>query len=71
VYGLEFAIAATFIAMTFGDLNRYPVLAAVVISGVASILLQPMLPDSYILVAAMIGMAAAFMLDQSELEEAE
>lgn len=59
-YGLDFAIVATFIAMTFSELRRYPVLVAVLTSGLAAVLLKPILLDSYIVVAALVGMFSAY-----------
>lgn len=62
--GLDFAIAATFIAMTFTDLRRLPVLVAVIVSGTLSVLLKPVFTDSYIIVAALLGMLAAYFLKE-------
>jgi 4-azaleucine resistance transporter AzlC len=59
--GLDFAIAATFIAMTFAELRNYPVLLAVLLSGCTAVLLQPLLTDSYIVIAAFVGMFGAYM----------
>ncbi len=62
--GLDFAIAATFIAMTFGELRRFPVFIAVLASGCLSVLLKPIFTDSYIVIAALAGMLAAYVLGQ-------
>lgn len=62
--GLDFAIAATFIAMTFGDIRRFPVLLAILVSGVLSVILKPVLSDSHIIVAALLGMLAAYSLNE-------
>ena len=67
-YGLDFAIAATFIAMTFDQIRRVPVLAAIVVSGVTAVLLKPYMSEGYIVVAALLGMACAYVLDQSTSE---
>ena len=61
--GLDFAIVATFIAMTFADLRRSPVLCAVIVSGFSSVLLKQFLVDMYIVVAALLGMAAAYVVE--------
>lgn len=61
--GLDFAIAATFIAMTFGEFRQRPVMVAMVVSGTLSVVLQPYLSDSYIVVAGLSGMTAAFFVD--------
>jgi 4-azaleucine resistance transporter AzlC len=60
--GLDFAIVATFIAMTFGELRRYPILISVLISGLLSIFLKPIFTDSYIVLAALLGMFGAYAL---------
>lgn len=67
--GLDFAIAATFIAMTFGDLRHRPIFATMLISGVLSILLKPILPDGYIVVAALAGMCVGYYLSEDSSEE--
>lgn len=68
--GLDFAIAATFIAMTFGELRRMPVALAIVVAAGVSVLTQPFLPDSYIIVAALLGMTAAFLVTSQETQPA-
>lgn len=60
--GLDFAIAATFIAMTFTELRRWPIAATILVSGLASVVLKPLLPDSHIVVAALLGMAIGYGL---------
>jgi len=62
--GLDFAIVATFIAMTFGDLRKYPVFIAVLVSGFASIVLKPFFIDSYIIMAALLGMLGAYLCSE-------
>jgi 4-azaleucine resistance transporter AzlC len=64
--GLDFAIVATFIAMTFAELRRYPVLVAVLMSGFTAVLLKPILADSYIVLAALVGMFSAYFCSGSE-----
>ena len=64
--GLDFAIAATFIAMTFGELRRIPVLLAVIVSGCVAVALKPILIDSYIVIAAVTGMGAAFVCGEDD-----
>ena len=66
--GLDFAIAATFIAMTFTDLSRFPVLVAVLVSGVLSIILKPFFSDSYIVIAALLGMLSAYCCNEHDAE---
>ena len=67
--GLDFAIAATFIAMTFGELRRFPVLLAIIGSGVSAVLIQPILHDAYIIIAALLGMIAAYFADGSSASQ--
>ena len=59
--GLDFAIVATFIAMTFAELRNYPILVAVLVSGLTAVLLQPVFADSYIIIAALVGMSSAYI----------
>ena len=66
--GLDFAIAATFIAMTFDQLRRIPVAVAVVISGALSVVLKPFFSDSYIIIASLVGMVAAYLADPARSE---
>jgi len=69
--GLDFAIAATFIAMTFDQIRRVPVLAAICVSGVSAVLLKPLLSESYIVVASLLGMSCAYLLhDEREQGQA-
>ena len=62
--GLDFAIAATFIAMTFDQLRRFPVAVAIAVAGSFAVLLKPTFTDSYIVIAALLGMIAAYLADQ-------
>jgi 4-azaleucine resistance transporter AzlC len=64
--GLDFAIAATFIAMTFEDVRLRSVDATILASGVVAVLLKPYLPDSYIILAAMLGMAVGYMVSAQQ-----
>jgi len=62
--GLEFAIVATFIAMTFSELRKYPILVAVIFSGVTAVLLKPLFNNSYIVISALVGMLAAYVCSE-------
>ena len=64
--GLDFAIAATFIAMTINEIRRWPMAIAMLVSGALSVVLKPFLPDSYIVLSALLGMSAAFIADSGE-----
>lgn len=61
--GLDFAIIATFIAMTFEGLRRRPTLLAIVLSGSLAVLLKPHFSDAYIVIAALLGMLGAYASD--------
>lgn len=69
--GLDFAIAATFIAMTFDQLRRFPILVAVLVSGVLAVLLKPVFTDSYIIIASLFGMGAGYFLDEGSDTDVE
>ena len=66
--GLEFAIVATFIAMTFDEIRRFAILMTVITSGLVAVLLQSWLPDAYIIVAALSGMLVGYTLDRSKAQ---
>lgn len=67
--GLDFAIAATFIAMTFGELRKRPILIAVLVSGVSAVLLKSFFSDTYIIIAAIAGMCVAYLCDDGGSDE--
>lgn len=71
--GLDFAIVAVFIAMTFDQIRRRPILFAILISGSVSVICKPFFSDSYIVIAGVAGMCAAYLTDakadKPELEE--
>jgi len=69
--GLDFAIAATFIAMTFDQLRQLPVALAMLVSGVLAVLLQPIFTDSYIILASLAGMLVAYLVDSDKKVELE
>ena len=58
--GLDFAIVATFIAMTFDQLRDKTVFLAIVSSGVLAVMLQPFFDEAYIVIAAIGGMLIAY-----------
>jgi len=64
--GLDFAIVATFIAMTFDRLREFPTAIAIVVSGVTAVFLKPYLAESYIIIGAVAGMLAAYVVGNSE-----
>jgi len=60
--GLDFAIVATFISMTFDRIRQWPIAMCMLTSGVLAVLLQPFFPDAYIMVAGLIGMCVGYLL---------
>lgn len=58
--GLDFAIVATFIAMTFDQLKQRPIVVAMAVSGVLAVLLKPFFSESYIILASLAGMLCAY-----------
>lgn len=63
--GLDFAICATFIAMTFNQLNRRGVLLTILVSGGLSSVLADYLPNAFIVVAALFGMLSGYLVSNS------
>lgn len=61
--GLEFAIAATFIAMTFDRIRELPILITIGVAAASVLLLKPLTGDATILVSALIGMLAGYCSD--------
>lgn len=62
--GLDFAIVATFIAMTFDRLRESPIVTAVFVSGTLAVMIKSTFPESYIIIAAIAGMSAAYGVDR-------
>ncbi len=59
--GLDFAIVATFIAMTARETRYYPMLVTTLVSAVTALLLHSILPQWYIIIASVLGMLAGYM----------
>ena len=64
--GLNFAIAATFIAMTFDKIRQWSIAMCMLSSGVFAVLLQPYFPGAYIVIAGVIGMSVGYFLSTDE-----
>jgi 4-azaleucine resistance transporter AzlC len=60
--GLEFAIAATFIAMIIPSIKSMPTLLAVILSGFSSVLFHYLNVPNGLLISALIGMTAGFFV---------
>ena len=61
--GLDFAIVATFIAMTFDQLRNKPIALSIIVSGTLAVLLKPVFSDSYIILAAIAGMSIGYLVE--------
>lgn len=61
--GLDFAIIATFIAMTFDQLRKMPIALSIIISGSLAVFLKPVFADSYIILAAIAGMCVGYLAE--------
>lgn len=59
--GLEFAIAATFIALVIPTIKDKPILISVIITAIASVLLTMANFSNALIVSALIGMVAGFV----------
>ncbi len=68
-WGLDFAIVATFIAMTFDQLKGRPEVVTVFVSGLVAVVLKPVFSDSYIILAAMAGMLSGYFLADSAVKK--
>ncbi|WP_440054513.1 AzlC family ABC transporter permease [Pseudoalteromonas sp. T1lg65] len=62
--GLEFAIAATFIAMVVPNIKSSPVLAAVLVSATCAVVFHKMKVPNELLLSALIGMVVGYYLDK-------
>jgi 4-azaleucine resistance transporter AzlC len=67
--GLDFAIVATFIAMTFEHIRRWPIALSMLTSGTLAVLLKPMFSDSYIIIATLIGMCVGYFVSEMEASQ--
>lgn len=65
--GLEFAIAATFIAIVIPSIKSRATLVAVISSGVSVLILSYYASDYALIVATLIGMIAAYFTPEKEL----
>lgn len=61
--GLDFAIIATFIAMTFDQLRNTPIAMSIIVSGILAVFLKPVFSDSYIILAAIAGMCVGYLVE--------
>lgn len=59
--GLDFAIVATFIAMSVEQIRSKPEIVAVVVSGLSAVFLKPIFSESYIVFATLLGMSSGYL----------
>ena len=62
--GLDFAIVAVFIAITAANLRQLSMIAATITSGVAAIYFKEIMPDSYVIIASLLGMSAGYLVSR-------
>ncbi|RZM84922.1 branched-chain amino acid ABC transporter permease [Pseudoalteromonas rubra] len=62
--GLEFAIAATFIAMVVPNIQSSPVLVAVLVSACCAVLFHKLEVPNDLLLSALVGMVVGYCLDK-------
>jgi len=64
-FGLDFAIVATFVAMSVEQVRGRPEVVVVICSATAAILLKPIAGELYIILATLIGMMSGFLASVS------
>ncbi|KXO09511.1 AzlC family protein [Moritella sp. JT01] len=64
--GLEFAIAATFIAIVIPSIKDLPILIAAIVSGFSALVLSIYIPDSALFIATICGMLAGYFTSIKE-----
>lgn len=67
--GLDFAIVATFIAMTFDKIRERPIVLAMLVSGISSIMLKPFFVDAHIIIAGLLGMLVGYFVSSNKIEK--
>ncbi len=65
-YGLEFAIVAVFIAITAPHLRKLSMIVATVVSALGAIYFKEIFPDSYVIIASLMGMSAGYIVSGKE-----
>ncbi|WP_026960222.1 AzlC family ABC transporter permease [Aliagarivorans taiwanensis] len=64
--GLDFAVAATFIALVIPQVKSLPVLAAVLIAGVASLVFELIELSGGLIFASLLAMVSAYLLEKAQ-----
>lgn len=67
--GLEFAIAATFIAMVVPNIKSKPILVAVLVSTISSVIFHIYEMSNGLLFSGLIGMCAGYLMEEKPVEE--
>ena len=65
-FGLEFAIAATFIAIVIPSIKNIATLVSVMVSGLSVLILSKFAPDYALILATLLGMLAGFLMPIEE-----
>ena len=60
--GLDFAIVAVFIAITAANLRQLAMIVTTIVSAIGAIYFKTIYPDSYIIIASLLGMFAGYMV---------
>ena len=58
--GLDFAIVATFIAMSIEQIRSQPEIVTVLVSGALAVFLKPVFNEAYLIIATLLGMASGY-----------
>ena len=64
--GLEFAVAATFLALVIPTIRSHATACAVLASGAAVLFLEPLFQDLTMIIATLIGMFVGYLMHQEE-----
>lgn len=63
--GLDFAIAATFIAMTIPAMKNMPMVAATLVSGGLAVITKQWFAEVYIIISSLAGMLVGYLLQRA------
>ncbi|WP_086980806.1 AzlC family ABC transporter permease [Vibrio aphrogenes] len=67
-WGLEFAVAATFIAIVIPTIKNIPILVAVVVALVASVLLSYWQIEGSLIIASLLAMVAGYLCEKAGMD---
>jgi len=60
--GLDFAVVAVFIAITAVNLRELSMIVTAIVSALAAIYFKSIYPDSYVIIASLLGMLAGYLV---------